>query len=82
MSLATLCAELERLFELDDLIRLSQDALGLDPEAVGGTSAKATFVKRLVDHCVDHDAVEALCDAVAANHEYMDPLLVEIRSRH
>ena len=64
MELQNLRAELERLFELEDLIRLSQEALGLDPEKVGGTGAKSSYVRALTDYCEAHQSTEALCDAV------------------
>ena len=37
----TLSAELERLFELPDLTRLSRDALGFEPEDIGGVTTRA-----------------------------------------
>ena len=36
-------AELERLYELPDLLSLSRDVLGFEPSSVGGTAAKASF---------------------------------------
>jgi tetratricopeptide (TPR) repeat protein len=81
MHLDTLRAELERLFELDELMSLSSEVLGLDPEQVGGTSAKASFVRALTEQCVATGAVEALCDAIAASQEYLDPKLAELRTR-
>ncbi|MBX3181017.1 MAG: tetratricopeptide repeat protein [Polyangiaceae bacterium] len=74
-------AELERLFELDEIIHLSRDVLGLDPEAVGGTAAKGSFVRALTDHCLEADAVEALCDAVLASRDEVNPKLTQIRSQ-
>ncbi len=59
-------AELERLFELDELLNLCRDLLGFDPEEVGGTAAVASFAKALTEYCVDRDSVEALADAVVA----------------
>ncbi len=59
-------AELERLFELDDLKSFAKDLLGFDPEAVGGTLAKASFAGALTAYCQEHDAIEALCDALLA----------------
>ena len=43
MELEVLRAELERLFELDELMQLSQDVLGFDPESVGGTATLGSF---------------------------------------
>jgi hypothetical protein len=59
-------AELERLFELPDLLALSRDVLGFEPERVGGTAAKASFAGALTAHCLEHDAIEGLCDALLA----------------
>jgi len=56
--------ELERLFELDDMKRLSTDLLGFDPESVGSTTGKGAFARALVDHCAGEDALEALADAI------------------
>ncbi len=56
--------ELERLFELDDMMRLSTDLLGFDPESVGSTTGKGAFARALVDHCAGEDALEALADAI------------------
>jgi tetratricopeptide (TPR) repeat protein len=78
--LVALCAELERLFELDDLKKMSRDVLGLDPEALGGSGAKGSFVKALTRRCVESDAVVALCDAMAAARDGIDPRVVELRS--
>lgn len=66
MEMDGLRAELERLFELDELMRLSSELLGLDPEEIGGVGGKATFVRALTEHCDRNGAVEALCDAVLA----------------
>lgn len=57
-------AELERLFELDELLKFSKDLLGFDPESVGQTFAKASFAGALAVHCAENDAIEALCDAL------------------
>jgi tetratricopeptide (TPR) repeat protein len=59
-------AELERLFELPDLLSLSKNLLGFEPDAVGNTATKASFAGALAAHCLEHDAVEALCDALVA----------------
>jgi tetratricopeptide (TPR) repeat protein len=65
-------AELEQLFELEELLSLSRHSLGFDPEEIGGSSAKGSFVKALTEHCIQQDAVEALCDAVLASKEDVD----------
>jgi tetratricopeptide (TPR) repeat protein len=59
-------AELERLFELDELLQLSRDVLGFEPENVGGMGAKASFAGALTAHCAENEAIEALCDALLA----------------
>jgi tetratricopeptide (TPR) repeat protein len=73
-------AELERFFELDELLHLSRDLLGFDPEQVGGTAAKASFAGALAAHCAEQDAAEALCDAVLALRPDASPELMRIRS--
>ncbi len=64
MEIALLQAELERLFDLDSLLALARDPLGFDPEAVGGTAAAGSFAYALTRHCVQNEAVEALCDTI------------------
>ncbi|RLB55342.1 MAG: hypothetical protein DRJ42_06415, partial [Deltaproteobacteria bacterium] len=56
--------ELERLFELDDMLRLSTELLGFEPDSVGSTTGKGAFARALVDHCAGEDALEALADAI------------------
>ena len=56
--------ELERLFELDEMKRLSGELLGYDPEQVGGTGGKGAFARALVDCCAREDSLEALADAM------------------
>jgi tetratricopeptide (TPR) repeat protein/tRNA A-37 threonylcarbamoyl transferase component Bud32 len=72
-------AELERLYELDELVSLSRDLLGFDPERVGGTAAKASFAGALTSHCVEHDAVEALCDVLLATRANVSAQVADIR---
>jgi tetratricopeptide (TPR) repeat protein len=72
-------AELERLFELPDLLKLSRDVLGFEPDSVGGTAAKASFAGALTAHCLEHDAVEALCDALLASHLEVSPKIADLR---
>lgn len=56
--------ELERLFDLDAMQRLSADVLGFDPATVGGTGSKGTFARALVSYCAGQDALAALVDAI------------------
>lgn len=72
MELDVLRAELERLFELDELMQLSQDVLGFDPEAVGGTATLGAFAGALVGHCLDVDALAALTDALTVTKPNID----------
>ncbi|MGE0787315.1 MAG: protein kinase [Sandaracinaceae bacterium] len=56
--------ELERLFDLDGLMKLSDQLLGLDPNRVGGTEGKGAFARALVEHCRADDSLLALADAL------------------
>jgi tetratricopeptide (TPR) repeat protein len=73
-------AELERTFELEELLHVSRDLLGFDPERVGGTAAKASFAGALAAHCAEQDAVEALCDAVLALRPDASPEVLRVRT--
>lgn len=64
--------ELERLFDLDQMKKLSHDLLGFDPEDVGGTSGKAAFARSLVDRCAHDDSLEALADAILLSAKNVD----------
>jgi len=72
-------AELERLFELPDLLALSRDVLGFEPDSVGGTAAKASFAGALTAHCLEHDAIEALCDALLATRGEVNAKILDLR---
>src|SRR6187431_565378 len=72
-------AELERLFELPDLLALSRDVLGFEPENVGGMAAKASFAGALTAHCLEHDAIEALCDALLATRAEVNERISDLR---
>jgi tetratricopeptide (TPR) repeat protein len=80
MEMDSLRGELERLFELDELVKLSSTLLGFNPKEIGGTSGKASFVRALTDFCAARGAVEALCDAVAAVRPNADPRLFAWRN--
>jgi tetratricopeptide (TPR) repeat protein len=56
--------ELERLFELEEMLRLTTDFLGMKPEDVGATSGKGAYARALVDKCRSEQALEALADAI------------------
>ena len=64
--------ELERLFELDDLKRISTDLLGLSLDEIGSASGKGAFARSLVDLCVRQDSLEALADAVLFSAKGVD----------
>jgi hypothetical protein len=81
MALDILRAELERLYELEELKGLSRDLLGLDPDRIGGTAAKGSFAKALVEYCATEDAIEALADAVVAQRGDDAQRFGEIRTR-
>src|SRR5687767_6169880 len=80
MEMESLRGELERLFELDELVKLSSTLLGFNPKEIGGTGGKASFVRALTDFCAARGAVEALCDAVANIRPNADPRLLSWRN--
>jgi tetratricopeptide (TPR) repeat protein len=59
----TLSAELERLYDLEELAELGKNLFGLDPSSLGG-GAKAPVARGLAERCVEKEAVEALLDAM------------------
>ncbi len=73
-------AELERLFELDELLALSRNLLGFEPERVGGTTTKASFAGALTAHCAAEDALEALCDALLATRPDVSGRVAAVQS--
>src|SRR6187397_2393976 len=80
MEMDSLRGELERLFELDELLKLSSRLLGFDPNAIGGTTGKASFVRALTAYCDAQGALEALCDAVLATKPNADARLSKWRN--
>jgi len=70
--------ELERLYDLDALLRLSSDVLGFSPAAIGGTGTKGAFARSLVAYCQHEDAVPALIDAIMLTSESADTGLREV----
>lgn len=77
MTPEALSAELERAFELNELKELSKKLLGLDPEQVGGTQAKASYVRSLVERCAETFALDALFDAISHEDRALSPALKE-----
>lgn len=71
-------AELERLFSLEELKKLSLDLLGFDPEEVGGTAAKGAFARALVERCAREEALEALADVLLLSAQQVDPRVHEV----
>jgi tetratricopeptide (TPR) repeat protein len=71
-------AELERLFSLDELTSMSQRLLGLDPEDVGGASAKASFAQALTERCLDGDRIDALVDVILVSRQGVDPRVRDV----
>jgi tetratricopeptide (TPR) repeat protein/serine/threonine protein kinase len=71
-ALETLQGELERLYDLEEMMRLSADLLGFAPAAVGGTGSKGAFARSLVGYCVNEDALAALVDAILLSSERAD----------
>src|SRR5258708_26788290 len=65
--------ELERLFSLDEMTSMSQRLLGLDPQDVGGATAKATFARALTERCLLGDRLDALIDVVLVSRQGVDP---------
>src|SRR4051812_15326039 len=67
--------ELERLFDLEQMQRLSAELLGLDPSDVGGAAGKAPYARALVDRCARDEMLEALADAIALQDRDAEPRL-------
>ncbi len=75
MDIEILHSEIERLFSLDELTDLSRELLGLDPDDIGSTTAKASFARALTDRCSQLDLLEALAEAVLGSRSDADPRL-------
>ncbi|HSC87494.1 MAG TPA: protein kinase [Polyangiaceae bacterium] len=78
--LEVLRAELERLFDLEELTSLSRDVLGFDPEIVGGRATLGSFAGALIAHCQHEDAVDALADALRSTGRELSPAALQISS--
>jgi tetratricopeptide (TPR) repeat protein/tRNA A-37 threonylcarbamoyl transferase component Bud32 len=76
-SLEVLQGELERLFDLNELLRISTDVLGFDPARVGHTATKGAFARALVSYCSEEEALEALVDAILFSSDRAEPNLRE-----
>jgi len=76
-SLEALQGELERLFDLDEMLRMSAEVLGFDPKRIGHTATKGAFARALVSHCADEEALEALVDAILFSSDRAEPGLRE-----
>jgi len=79
MLVETLTAELERLFELPELTRLSREALGFEPEDIGGVATRASFARALAEQAVEIEAVDALLDAIALDRHGLPSSLQGVR---
>ncbi|MEY4579926.1 MAG: hypothetical protein RL701_4629, partial [Pseudomonadota bacterium] len=71
-ALDLLQGELERLYDLDELLKLSAEVLGFAPATVGGTGTKGAFARSLVMYCTHEDALAALVDAILFTSERAD----------
>jgi tetratricopeptide (TPR) repeat protein len=72
--------ELERLFSLDELVKLSETMLGLSPDEIGGTTAKASFARALTERCAKGERLEALVDVMRAFKREIDPRVLDVPS--
>ncbi len=81
MLVETLSAELERLFEVPDLSRLSRDALGFEPDAADDSPTRAFFARRLAQQAVASEAVDALLDAIALERHGLPSSLETVRGQ-
>jgi serine/threonine protein kinase/lipopolysaccharide biosynthesis regulator YciM len=70
--------ELERLFTLDEMTAMSHRLLGLDPEDVGGATAKASFARALTERCLNDDRVDALVDVMLVSRREVDPRVRDV----
>ena len=61
-------AELERLFELEELLDLSRNLLAYDPERVGGTQAKGSRFRGTATVVPADQALPEICGAIPDRH--------------
>jgi len=78
MEIESLQAKLESHFELSELVELARDALGFEPEAVGGNAALGSFVPALVRYCLANDALDALGEAVRAHRANLSQVVDQL----
>ena len=71
-------AELERLFSLEEMTSMSERLLGLDPDEVGGATAKASFAHALTERCLDGDRIDALVDVILVSRQGVDPRVRDV----
>lgn len=57
-------SELERLYDLDALQRISRELLGLSPESFDAGASKQSYARALAERCVRDELHEALADAI------------------
>jgi tetratricopeptide (TPR) repeat protein len=76
-TLNLLQGELERLYDIKELVQLCENLLGFDPEAQGFLGGgKAALVRRIVERCQAQQATLALTDAVMlTKRDLVDPRL-------
>ncbi len=70
--------ELERLFTLEEMTKMSERLLGLAPDEVGGQSAKGSFALALTERCFDGDRIDALVDVILHSRKEVDPRVRDI----
>jgi tetratricopeptide (TPR) repeat protein len=70
--------QLERLFELEGMMALSSELLGVEPAEVGGTGAKGTFARALVRHCESHDGLIVLAEAIRLSASEQDQSIEQL----
>lgn len=70
--------ELERLFTLEEMTKMSERLLGLSPTEVGGQTAKGSFALALTERCFDGDRIDALVDVILHSRKEVDPRVRDI----
>src|ERR1700723_1862643 len=79
-TLDILRGELERLFTLEEMTSMSERLLGLDPNEVGGATAKGSFARALAERCFDGDRLEALVDVILLERREVDPRVRDLHA--